>query len=169
MDQTNPVTQDQDSRPAIALRVANAGFLNVEHGIYIVLGCILSLSAVLALVTAVGTLWHGAMNLPEQGDTLLMGVDHLLFVLMLAEILHTVRVSIGSGLLDCEPFLIVGLIACIRRVLVITLASAHTGSAAERQASFESSMIELGVLAVLILVMVMSIYVLRRGRSTGRA
>ncbi len=40
---------------------------------------------------------------------------------MLVEILHTVHASIRTGTLLCEPFLIVGLIACIRRVLVITL------------------------------------------------
>ncbi len=48
-------------------------------------------------------------------------IDRLLFVLMLVEILHTVHASIRSGTLLCEPFLIVGLIACIRRILVITL------------------------------------------------
>ena len=48
-----------------------------------------------------------------------------LFVLMLVEILHTVRVSIRSGNLNAEPFLIVGLIASIRRVLVITLQSSN--------------------------------------------
>ena len=40
---------------------------------------------------------------------------------MVVEVMHTVRVSFRSGTLVCEPFLIVGLIASIRRVLVITL------------------------------------------------
>ena len=40
---------------------------------------------------------------------------------MLVEILHTVRISIRSHILVTEPFLIVGLIASIRRILVITL------------------------------------------------
>ena len=44
-------------------------------------------------------------------------------MLMMAEILHTVHVSVRTGTLMCEPFLIVGLIACIRRVLVSTLES----------------------------------------------
>ena len=43
---------------------------------------------------------------------------------MLVEILHTVRISIRSHVLVTEPFLIVGLIASIRRVLVITLEAA---------------------------------------------
>ena len=48
-------------------------------------------------------------------------LDQLLFVLVLVEILHTVRISIRAHEILIEPFLIVGLIASIRRVLVITM------------------------------------------------
>ncbi|HYL15245.1 MAG TPA: phosphate-starvation-inducible PsiE family protein [Terriglobales bacterium] len=51
-------------------------------------------------------------------------LDQLLVVLMLVEILHTVRISIRSHILVTEPFLIVGLIASLRRSLVITLEAA---------------------------------------------
>ena len=46
-------------------------------------------------------------------------------VLMLVEILHTVRISIRSHFLVTEPFLVLGLIAAIRRILVITLEAAN--------------------------------------------
>ena len=48
-------------------------------------------------------------------------LNELLVVLMLVEILHTVRISIRSHVLVTEPFLVVGLIASIRRILVISL------------------------------------------------
>ena len=51
-------------------------------------------------------------------------LNQLLIVLMLVEILHTVRISIRSHILVTEPFLVVGLIASIRRILVITLEAA---------------------------------------------
>jgi hypothetical protein len=47
-------------------------------------------------------------------------LNQLLIVLMLVEILHTVRISIRSHFLVTEPFLVIGLIASIRRMLVIT-------------------------------------------------
>ena len=151
-----------------ALRMSNRLFLNIEHGIYVVLGIVLSLTALMALILAIVTLCNGVVNW-SNGEALLVIIDRLLFVLMLAEILHTVRVSISSGTLNCEPFLIVGLIASIRRVLVITLESSQStqsasgsNGAVEHQAAFQTSMIELGVLAGLILVMVISIYLLRR-------
>jgi len=65
-------------------------------------------------------LWEGLGHWTIAADTLLV-LDQLLVVLMLVEILHTVRISIHSHFLVTEPFLVVGLIASIRRVLVITL------------------------------------------------
>jgi uncharacterized membrane protein (DUF373 family) len=50
--------------------------------------------------------------------------NELLIVLMLVEILHTVRISIRSHVLVAELFWVVGLIASIRRILVITLKAA---------------------------------------------
>jgi uncharacterized membrane protein (DUF373 family) len=139
-------------------------FLTVEHALYVALGAILSITALAALVDVAHTLWDALADW-NGSYALLATTDRLLFVLMLAEILHTVRVSIKSGALTCEPFLIIGLIACIRRVLVITLETAQPrGGAADSgsQGLFQSSMIELGVLGTLILVMVISIYLVRR-------
>ena len=95
-------------------------------------------------------------------------LDRLLLVLMLVELLHTVRISVRSEALIMEPFLIVGLIASIRRVLVITMQAAKMTEQAQPQtggeaaAAFEHTMIELGLLGFLILVFVFAIYLLRR-------
>lgn len=97
----------------------------------------------------------------------LVGVlDRILLVLMLVELLHTVLISIRSGELRCQPFLIVGLIAAIRRILVVTLQSvALEGSTPQihhEQGQWVASMVELGVLGLLITVMVIAISLLRR-------
>ena len=145
-------------------------FLMVEHSLYIALGIVLSTTALAALVDLAHSLWVAIANWSGP-DALLVTVDRLLFVLMLAEILHTVRASINSGALTCEPFLIVGLIACIRRVLVITLETSQPNGGqhdASNQMQFQSTMIELGVLGALILVMVISIYLVRRASDGGK-
>src|SRR5438045_2631313 len=94
-------------------------------------------------------------------------LDQLLIVLMLFEILNTVRISIRSHTLVVEPFLVVGLIASIRRILVITLeatALTNNGAWATPAASgiFRASMIELGLLGAVVLVLVFTITLLRR-------
>ena len=85
---------------------------------------------------------------------------------MLVEILHTVRISIHSHYLVTEPFLVVGLIATIRRMLVITLEAANLTKAGtwspEISNIFHATMIELGLLGLLILILVFSITLLRR-------
>jgi NADH:ubiquinone oxidoreductase subunit 6 (subunit J) len=95
-------------------------------------------------------------------------MDRILFILVLVEILHTVRISIRSHTLVIEPFLIVGLIAIVRRMLVLTLQAENfvnpehldTGG----QEIFHSYMLQLGMLAVLIVVFVVSIYIIRRSQ-----
>ena len=82
---------------------------------------ILLFVTVLAAITSAGkTLWDNIAN-RTMVTGILQVLDQLLSVLMVIEILHTVRISIRSHILVTEPFLIVGLIASIRRVLVISL------------------------------------------------
>ncbi|MCU1319627.1 MAG: hypothetical protein JWP98_1145 [Edaphobacter sp.] len=140
----------------------------VEVVIYAALGVILSLAALFALFTACQTLWHG-LAAGESAKTVVEVIDRLLTVLMLVEILHTVRISIRSHTLVTEPFLIVGLIATIRRMLVITLNAANLTSAADwadnGQARLQASMLELGLLGAIVVVLVVSIHILRKSRD----
>jgi phosphate-starvation-inducible protein E len=47
-------------------------------------------------------------------------LDRILLILMIVEILYTVQVSVREHSLVPEPFLLVGLIATVRRLLVLT-------------------------------------------------
>jgi hypothetical protein len=136
-----------------------------EVGIYGVLAVLLTITAVAALADGGVLLWKGIRTWTISSQTLAV-LDHLLIVLMLVEILHTVSISIRSHILVTEPFLVVGLIASIRRILVITLeASTLTkgGSwSADGNSIFRASMMELGLLGILILILVFSITLLRR-------
>jgi len=158
----------QEAPSAAWVEASSAGFLWVEHAAYVALGGLIALAAVLALGASALALWQAVTNwTAEQG--ILRVIDRLLFALMLVEILHTVRASMRSGGLTCEPFLVVGLIASIRRVLVITLQSSETANTAgfteAGEKLFRASMMELGVLALLILVMVVAIYIVHKARA----
>jgi hypothetical protein len=137
-----------------------------EVVVYSVLAALLGVTAFVTIATAGQILWAGLSHWTVAAQTLKV-LNQLLIVLMLVEILHTVRISIRSHILVTEPFLVVGLIASIRRILVITLEAAtltKEGSWATEGASgiFHSSMIELGLLGLLVLVLVVSIALLRR-------
>jgi len=137
----------------------------LEAVLYVCVGILLSAAALAVLVDACVNLWRGIVQhtLPSYGLEVL---DQLLVVLVLVEILHTVRISIRSREISIEPFLIVGLIASVRRVLVITMQAAKLTEeghgTTDAAGVFQRSMIELGLLGFLVLAFVLSIYFLRR-------
>lgn len=148
------------------LRISFGDYLgHTEVVIYSVLAVLLFITALATIANAAKMLWDGLVHWTIAIETLQV-LDELLVVLMLVEILHTVRISIRSHLLVTEPFLVVGLIASIRRILVITLEAASLtkgGSwAADGASIFRASMLELGLLGLLVLILVFSIMLLRR-------
>lgn len=138
-----------------------------EVAIYSIIGVLLAITALVTIASAAKILWDGLARWSLAAQTLRV-LNELLIVLMLVEILHTVRISIRSHILVItEPFLIVGLIASIRRILVITLEAAtlsKEGSWSSEGAIsiFRGSMVELGLLGFLILILVYCITLLRR-------
>jgi uncharacterized membrane protein (DUF373 family) len=89
-------------------------------GIYCILAALLMLAALATMLSAGRLLWEALSHARIAAQTLRV-LDELLVALMLVEILHTVRISIRSHVLVMEPFLVIGLIASIRRMLVISL------------------------------------------------
>jgi uncharacterized membrane protein (DUF373 family) len=161
----SPATRPSENRFQL---LSSESLSMVEMVIYAALGVILSLAAMFALFTACQTLWQG-IAAGGSAKTVVEVIDRLLVVLVLVEILHTVRISVRSHTLVTEPFLIVGLIATIRRMLVITLDAANLTSAAnwanDGQAKLRASMFELGLLGVIVIVLVVSIHILRKSQS----
>jgi hypothetical protein len=141
--------------------------------IYAALALFLALTIVLTLLTSARLLWLALTEWTVAAQTLRV-LNQLLIVLMLVEILHTMRVSIRSRILVIEPFLLIGLIAVIRRMLIISLEAAalnREGEWATEMASsiFHAAMLELGLLGALVLVLVLSIFILRRAQPVAQA
>ncbi len=113
---------------------------------------LLAVTAFVTLATAGQLLWAGLSSWTVAARILPV-LNQLLIVLMLVEILHIVRISIRSHVLVIEPFLLVGLIASIRRILMIALEAATltkegTWGDRRRKNIFHSLMIELGLLGL---------------------
>jgi len=86
-------------------------------------------------------------------------LDGILLVMMIMEIVYTVTLSMEAHTLVAEPFLIVGSIAAIRRMLVITAES--TKLELFNTVAFQNILIELGLLAITILMLAGAIYIMR--------
>ena len=142
-----------------------AAFTRTEDVVYIGLGVLLAVSAPTLLVAGTVTLVQHLLagTLPERVVELL---DRILLILMIVEILYTVQVSFREHTLVPEPFLIVGLIAATRRILVLTAEFARLLEKGE--AAFRNAMIELALLTLMVLALVASLMMLRR-RGTAVA
>ena len=138
-------------------------FTRVEHWISMGIGAVLIVATLLLLTGTLSDLWMLIRQWPNTEKVFLV-VDQLLFVLMLVEILHTVRQSITSDQILVEPFLIVGLIASVRRILIVTVEVAGSGKGGAPM-DFDHAMIELGVLGGLTAILIVSIYIARRSRG----
>jgi hypothetical protein len=85
---------------------------------------------------------------------------------MVVELLYTVTVSIRTRSLSAEPFLIVGLVAAVRRVLTLSVEAANIMQTDLEL--FKLAMIEIGLLVLSILVLVIAIHILRRTHRPAR-
>ena len=140
-------------------------FSRVEDLVYVGLAVILA-------ALALGLLVDGAVSFVQAvlANELAVRVaallDRLLLILMVVEILYTVQVSLREHTLVPEPFLVVGLIAAMRRILVLT--AEFSDILSEGGDTFRNAMIELGVLTFLVLALVIALGLLRR-RATPAA
>lgn len=81
-------------------------------------------------------------------------LDRVLLALMVAEIIYTVTTIAKKRRLDVQPFLIIGIIAAIRRMLVITAES--TTHVDLSDPIFQAALAELALLAVVIVLLAVS-------------
>ncbi|MBT8762595.1 hypothetical protein KFV02_01440 [Desulfohalobiaceae bacterium Ax17] len=86
-------------------------------------------------------------------------LNKIFFVLMILEMAHTVMISYQEHIIKPEPFLLIGLIASVRRILALTLNLVETHPGIEE---FKMAMIETAILGALILILVVAIVLLRR-------
>lgn len=131
------------------------GFSRVEDVIYVGLGLLLTAVAASLLVTEIvffsEYIW--AANLSENIVVLL---DRILLIIIFVEVLYTVQVSFRQHVLQPAPFLVVSLIAVTRRILVLTAELPKLIK--ENVGLFQNSMIELGLLTLLVVALVVCLH-----------
>ena len=130
-----------------------------ESIVLVLIGIALVLVAVLLLYSSMYDLYeavhHGPGEIEHKAIEIL---NTVLLVMMTMEIVYTVAISLESHTLNAEPFLIIGVIAGIRRMLVITATSTEQEAHAEQ---FHNMLVELGLLAATVVALAVAIWILR--------
>ena len=134
-------------------------FSTVEDGVYVVLGLLLAAGLAALLVDAALAFWRTfAGGLSSMN--IIPFLDRTLLVLMVVEILYTVQVSFREHLLVPEPFLLVALIASVRRII---LPPAERGELARTGGeAFRAAMIETALVAAVVVALGAALVVLRK-------
>jgi uncharacterized membrane protein (DUF373 family) len=132
---------------------------SVEDIVYVGLGLLLTIVALTLLIIALKSVGLGLWNRALGGHVVNI-LDQILLILLVIELLYTVQVSFHERGLIAEPFLVVALIAVIRRILILTAEVPKLPGADE--AVFRHAIVELGVLTVMVLVLVGSLIALQR-------
>jgi uncharacterized membrane protein (DUF373 family) len=155
----------EEGKETAGRRLVSAAFSATQDAVYVALGVLLAVTAAIMLI-------QGGLELARTARegmdvrAVVAVLDRILLALMVVELMYTVQVSFREHALVPEPFLLVALIAAVRRILVITAEfSAQAGTSDE---VFRHVMWELGLLTVLIVVLVASLVILQR-RDGGRA
>ncbi len=81
----------------------------------------------------------------------------LLLVFIFTELISTIRVIIARRRVEVEPFLIVGIVAAVRRLIVVSAEAENLLGTAR----FRDVMLEIGVLAATVLLLGATVLVLR--------
>ena len=131
----------------------------VEDGLYVAVAGALAVVGILlfgyALYSFVDDLGDGELT------TIALGLlDNLLLVFIITEVIHTIRAVIDERVLLAEPFLIVGIVAAIRRLLVVSAEAKNL--LGKEPATFADAMLEIGVLTGTALLLTAAVYLLRR-------
>lgn len=136
----------------------------MEHGFYLALATALSGGGVALFAHVVYRFAAHPTGQPFV-DHVLALIEGLLLVFIVTELLHTVRAILDNKVLTAEPFLVVGIVAAIRRLIVISAeAPDYVG-----EASFNDLMLEMGLLVTAVVALGITIAVLHRSSPTSRS
>ena len=152
---------DEEQRSRALARGGDTILMYAEMAIYVAISAGLVLGAVALLVEAVKSFFE------DMGDGVLWAATQMLSVLLLVfvfvELLGAVRSTVSERRLVAEPFLLVGIIAAIKEIVLI----GGTERVLTEWTVFRNAMIEIGVLAGVVLALALSTWLLRRGRRDG--
>ena len=107
--------------------------------------------------------WYVFMTKAGQAGLLPSGLkllNDLLLVIILLELFRTVIRFLQTEVLDLEPYLAVGIIACTRRVLTASAELSHQVNITDTQ--FYQYILDVGLNVTVIMVLVVGVFLVRK-------
>jgi uncharacterized membrane protein (DUF373 family) len=102
---------------------------HVQDWVTVAVGVVLIALAVVLLISGIVDFLDGSSGPISAGAPILL--DRLLLVLILVEIVYTVVLSLRAHRLAAQPFIVIGLIAVVRRILSVLTPGSSAVSTSE--------------------------------------
>ncbi|HET6733603.1 phosphate-starvation-inducible PsiE family protein [Mycobacterium sp.] len=161
MAKQTKANQDEGDRQRFADRV----LLFFEDAVYWAISVVLVVGSGALIVSQFNTLLR-LRDAPAK-TVMLEVLDGLLLIFIFVELLYAVRSCLRSHEIVAEPFLIVGILAGIKEIVVLSVEAA---TLLDKGAPFARAIVEIGVLGAVVLVLAVAAFVLReRRRDTADA
>ena len=125
----------------------------VEDVFHAVLAVALFGIGVFAFFYTVKRLFETAPFFPNG---MIKGVNDILFIVIILEILRTVISRFTDGVFQLDKFLIIGVIAAVRHIL--TVGASVTLESGKSDTAFERAMYEMGLNALIVVALVFAIF-----------
>ena len=88
-------------------------------------------------------------------------LDRVLLALIVGELLYTLRFVVRTHEIAVEPFLYIGLIAVVRRILIVTAQFEGNGTGGR---ALTNTLLEFGLLGLMVPAIAAAIWLVRRSR-----
>jgi uncharacterized membrane protein (DUF373 family) len=98
---------------------------------------------------------------------MIQGINDILFIIIILEIMRTVIVRFTDGIFQLDSFLIIGVIAAVRHIL--TVGASLTMEKEKTTEYFNRSLIEMGVNTGIVLALVFALFLSRSARRASAA
>jgi uncharacterized membrane protein (DUF373 family) len=153
--------EDEEDRQRVADRVLGL----LEDAVYWAIAVVLVVGSVALLIAQFNTMLR-LRNTPAT-TVMIEILDGLLLIFIFVELLYAVRSCLRSHEIVAEPFLIVGILAGIKEIVVLSVEAA---TLLDKGPDFARAVVEIGVLGAVVLVLALAAFVLReRRRDTADA
>ncbi|AEH45426.1 hypothetical protein Thein_1565 [Thermodesulfatator indicus DSM 15286] len=143
-------------------------FLKVERFLYILVAVLILIASAVVIGDGALALYHLLVDAHDFTHGILKVMDRFLLALMFLEILHTVQIIFGEEhhLACVEPFIMVAIIASVRRLLILSFEISHAGQIPLERLKFY--LMEMLIIGFLIICLVTAVIFLRRSRERRR-
>ena len=116
--------------------------------------------ALALLIIGVGAFFYSIERLittaPFFPNGMIQGVNDILFIVIILEILRTVISRFTDGVYQLDKFLIIGVIAAVRHIL--TVGASVTLESGKSDQAFERAIVEMGLNALIVVALVLAIF-----------